>query len=273
MERRMSWRYAISFVLAAKPASSTCPEIAASFRVLICGTARPIGPCGPKSAWTEFAESEGIMTRAIWSLLFALFLSNAIALAQESITLQTDKGPVVGRQAGAIRTFFGIPYAAPPVGDLRWKAPQSPAAWTAPRDASAFGNVCVQVATGMLEGEDQAKGKLLGNEDCLFLNVYSPGSATPNNRLPTMVWIHGGAFIFGAGNEYDASVLAQKRGVVVVTLNYRLGSIGFLALPSLKVESPDGASGNYGLMDQQAALRWVQSNIAAFGGDPGNVTL
>jgi para-nitrobenzyl esterase len=213
------------------------------------------------------------MTRTTWSLLLALFLSNAIALAQEPVTVQTDKGPVVGRQAGAVRTFLGIPYAAPPVGDLRWKAPQSPAAWAVPRDASAFGNVCFQVATGMLEGEDQSKGKILGNEDCLYLNVYSPGSATANNRLPTMVWIHGGAFIFGAGSEYDASALAQKNGVVVVTLNYRLGSLGFLALPSLKAESPDGASGNYGLLDQQAALRWVQNNIAAFGGDPGNVTL
>src|ERR1700687_5193809 len=186
MDRRKSSRYAISFLLAARPASSTCLVIAASFEVLICGTAKPLGEGGLKLACTEFAESEGIMTRTIWSLLFALFLSNAIVLAQEPITVQTDKGPVVGRQAGAVRTFFGIPYAAPPVGDLRWKAPQSPAAWTVPRDASAFGNVCFQVATGMLEGQDQAKGKILGNEDCLYLNVYSPGSATPNNRLPTM---------------------------------------------------------------------------------------
>jgi Carboxylesterase family len=93
----------------------------------------------------------------------------------------------------------------------------------------------------MLEGEDQTKGKILGNEDCLYLSVYSPSSAAPNNRLPTMEWIHGGAFIFGAGNEYDASVLAQKHGVVVVTLNYRLGPLGFISLPSLKAESPDGA--------------------------------
>ncbi len=206
-------------------------------------------------------------------MLFGLFLTSAIALAQEPITVQTDKGPVVGRQAGAVRTFFGIPYAAPPVGDLRWKAPQSAAAWTNPRDASAFGNVCFQVATGMLEGEEQTKGKILGNEDCLYLNVYSPSSATPDSRLPTMVWIHGGAFIFGAGSEYDASVLAQKHRVVVVTLNYRLGSFGFLSLTTLKAESPDRASGNYGLLDQQAALRWVQNNIVAFGGDRGNVTL
>lgn len=213
------------------------------------------------------------MTRTVCSLLFALLLSNASALAQEPATVQTDKGPVVGRQTELIRTFFGIPYAAPPVGDLRWKAPQSPAAWTAPREANAFGNVCVQVATGMPEGEeDQTKGKILGNEDCLYLNVYSPSSATPNSHLPTMVWIHGGAFILGAGSDYDPSLLAQKHGVVVVTLNYRLGSLGFLSLPSLKAEA-DGTAGNYGLMDQQAGLRWVQNNIAAFGGDPGNVTL
>lgn len=188
-------------------------------------------------------------------------------------TVKTQAGDLVGVEENHIFSFKGIPYAAPPVGDLRWKAPQSPSAWTAPRDASRFRNVCIQVATGMPEGEeDQTKGKILGNEDCLYLNVYSPNSAAPNNRLPTMVWIHGGGFVFGAGSDYDASVFAQKHGVVVVTLNYRLASLGFLALPSLKAEA-GGNAGNYGLMDQQAALRWVQNNIAAFGGDPGNVTL
>lgn len=213
-----------------------------------------------------------MITRTLSSLLFTLLLSNAVLHAQEPPTVQTNKGTVVGRQHGAVRTFFGIPYAEPPVGDLRWKAPQPPSAWTAPRDASRFGDVCVQIVSGMLEGDEQNKGKIIGNEDCLYLNVYAPNGATPSTHLPTMVWLHGGAFIFGAGSSYDASVLAEKYGVVVVTLNYRLGSLGFLALPSPNAEGA-GASGNYGLLDQQAALHWVQANIAAFGGDPGNVTL
>lgn len=212
------------------------------------------------------------MTRTVFSLLLALFLSNATVHAQGHPTVQTDNGLVVGRQAEGVRTFLGIPYAAPPVGDLRWKAPQRRVDWTTPREVSAFGNVCVQPVTGMLEGEEEAQGKIVGNEDCLYLNVYAPGSAAPASRLPTMVWVHGGAFLFGAGSDYDASVLAQKQGVVVVTVNYRLGSLGFLALPTLKAEA-DGESGNYGLMDQQAALRWVRNNIVAFGGDPGNVTI
>jgi hypothetical protein len=213
-----------------------------------------------------------IMTRTVFSLLLALFLSDAAVYAQGRPTVQTDNGPVVGRQAGGVRTFFGIPYAAAPVGDLRWRAPQPRVDWTTPREASAFGNVCVQPVTGMLEGEEEAQGKIVGNEDCLYLNVYARGNAAPGSRLPTMVWIHGGAFLFGAGSDYDASVLAQKHGVVVVTVNYRLGSLGFLALPTLKAEA-EGESGNYGLMDQQAALRWVRNNIVAFGGDPGNVTV
>ncbi|MDB5045433.1 MAG: hypothetical protein JWQ08_1483 [Deinococcus sp.] len=194
------------------------------------------------------------------------------ALAQPSVTVQTDQGPVVGRQAAA-NAFLGIPYAAPPVGPLRWQPPQAAPTWTAPRDASSPGADCPQVALNLFPVAGVTPGEVQGDENCLFLNVYTPKSATATSRLPVMVWLHGGSFTLGSGSAYDGSVLADNYGVVVVTLNYRLGALGFLSLPALNAESADNASGNYGLLDQQAALRWVQRNVAAFGGNPGNVTV
>lgn len=202
-------------------------------------------------------------------LLIAAILSVAPAYAQQPITISTNQGPVTGLQTAALRTFFGIPYAAPPIGSLRWNAPQPVTPWTVPRDATAFGSQCTEVVSGFFDVPNETKGEVKGTEDCLFLNVYAPGEVAPA-RLPVMVWIHGGSFTAGAGSLYDGSVLARKHGVVVVTLNYRLGPLGFLALPGL---STDGGVGNYGLLDQQAALRWVRDNIAAFGGDPENVTV
>jgi para-nitrobenzyl esterase len=172
----------------------------------------------------------------------------------------TSLGPVQGTATPAMRSFKGIPYAAPPIGPLRWKPPAPAAAFTAVRSAAMPGPHCPQTASPF--------GMPSSTEDCLYLNVYTPTTSGPH---PVMVWIHGGAFIYGLSNDYDPTGLVAQ-GVVVVTLNYRLGALGFLAHPALTTEG-GGASGNYGIMDQQFALRWVQDNIAAFGGDKANVTI
>ncbi|MBV9750432.1 MAG: carboxylesterase family protein [Acetobacteraceae bacterium] len=179
---------------------------------------------------------------------------------------QTDRGVVVGKRVGTVDEFLGIPYAAPPVGDLRFRPPQPHAPWPAPRQATDYGSICPQRAAE--EGVTT-----MGHEDCLFLNVF-----TPNGRLeqrPVMVWIHGGGYNAGAGSEalYEPSAIVRAAGVVVVTLNYRLGILGFLAHPTLSAEDGRGISGNYGIEDQQAALAWTRRNIAAFGGDPSRVTV
>jgi para-nitrobenzyl esterase len=169
-------------------------------------------------------------------------------------TIKTNQGPVKGAVANDVVVFKGLPFAAPPVGDLRWHAPQPPARWTDTREATTFSATCAQA------------------EDCLYLNVYAPADQKPATKLPVMVWIHGGAFLFGAGSVYDGSQFA-RRGVIVVTVNYRLGRAGWFAHPALTAENPKGLLGNYGLMDQIAALEWVKDNIAAFGGDKKNVTI
>ncbi|HVV46336.1 MAG TPA: carboxylesterase/lipase family protein [Bryobacteraceae bacterium] len=173
-----------------------------------------------------------------------------------------------GSKAG-IRAFLGIPYAAPPVGAKRWRAPEPAAKWTGVRAADKFGNRCMQT-TPFPDMVFQSKAE---SEDCLYLNVWTPAKSR-TERLPVMVWIHGGGYFSGASDEtrHDGSVLASK-GVVLVTINYRLGVLGFLAHPELTKESPHHASGNYALLDQIAALRWVHANIAAFGGNPANVTI
>ncbi len=175
----------------------------------------------------------------------------------------TDAGAIRGRVGAGIRSFLGIPYAAAPIGALRWQPPQTYPAWKGTRDATRFGSSCPQVASLL--------GPQSMNEDCLFLNVFAPLTVT-GKRLPVMVWIHGGGLVSGDAREYYPDGLVE-RGVVVVTVNYRLGVLGFLAHRSLTEESPDHASGNYGLLDQQFALRWVRRNIAHFGGDPGKITL
>ncbi|MHC1743240.1 MAG: carboxylesterase family protein [Syntrophobacteraceae bacterium] len=178
--------------------------------------------------------------------------------------VQIHSGPVRGTVDDGVRAYLGIPYAAPPVGGLRWKPPQEVASWQDPRTCAVFGPSCPQ--------PNEAAGATY-SEDCLSLNVWAR-AARPGEKLPVMVWIHGGAFNFGSGSlpEYNGRNLA-KRGVVVVTINYRLGPLGFLVHPLLSKESEHAVSGNYGLLDQIAALGWVQRNIAAFGGDPDRVTL
>ncbi|GAA0516476.1 carboxylesterase/lipase family protein [Deinococcus depolymerans] len=182
----------------------------------------------------------------------------------------TTQGPVTGVTDAGVTRYLGLPYAAPPTGPRRWQPPAPGPRWTAPRAATRPGSECVQVVVGVFAAPGETGGQVRGDEDCLFLNVYAPARAAAPR--PVMVWIHGGAFTSGAGSLYDGSELARREDVVVVTLNYRLGPLGFLALPGLDAEG-GGTSGNYGLMDQQAALRWVRDNIAAFGGDAGNVTL
>jgi para-nitrobenzyl esterase len=183
--------------------------------------------------------------------------------------VRTESGVVEGKQTGSVRIFLGIPYAAPPVGDLRWKPPVPPAKWTGVRKAAEFGAHCLQ---GPIFG-DMTFHDSGGSEDCLSLNVWSPAK-TSEAKLPVMVWIYGGGFVAGATSEsrQDGEQLAQQ-GVVVVSMNYRLGIFGFLVHPDLAKESGRNSAGNYGLLDQLAALGWVHQNIAAFGGDPANVTI
>ena len=173
----------------------------------------------------------------------------------------TDKGAVRGVQTATTRVFLGIPYAAPPIGALRWKAPQPAPAWSGIRDGSTFATHCPQPDTAFGLASNSS-------EDCLYLNVYRPKGG---EDLPVMVWIHGGALWLGESEDYDPTELV-RRGVIVVTINYRLGALGELAHPALSAEA-GGSSGNYGIMDQQAALRWVQANIGRFGGDKHNVTI
>jgi para-nitrobenzyl esterase len=175
--------------------------------------------------------------------------------------VRTDAGELQGVATDTLHKYLGIPYAAPPVGALRWQPPAAPAPWSGTRDASAFASHCAQLP-GYFGVESHT-------EDCLYLNVFAPKEAGPH---PVMVWLHGGGLHHGQSNDFDPTRLVQQ-GVVVVTLNYRVGAFGFMAHPALTAESPDQASGNYGLMDQQAALQWVRRNIQGFGGDPGNVTL
>jgi para-nitrobenzyl esterase len=187
-----------------------------------------------------------------------------------TLPVAVDGGQVVGLREGALRIFRGIPYAAPPVGGLRWRPPQPVASWTGVKQCLAYGASCPQdVAV-----EDSESLVETQSEDCLFLNVWTPAKSA-EERLPVMVWIHGGGFISGSGSlpPMYGRRFSGTENVVLVSVNYRLGVFGFFALPELSAESPQGVSGNYGLLDQNAALQWVRRNIAAFGGDPRRVTI
>jgi len=183
----------------------------------------------------------------------------AAAMPQPPV-VATAEGSIRGVRSEGIDRFLGIPYARAPVGDLRWRPPQAFPAWAGVREATQFANHCPQAASPY--------GLPSTTEDCLFLNVFTPVRAdegrSDDASLPVMVWIHGGALNLGESDDYDPAELVRE-GIVVVTINYRLGMLGFLSHPALSAESGYGASGNYGLMDQQLALRWVQRNVARFG--------
>lgn len=202
--------------------------------------------------------------------VLCLYCSVMVA-AEPAPTVKTVQGTVAGKwiMDGTQKAFLGLPYAAPPTGPLRWKAPQPPSSWKGVRDATKFAGRCEQYHVW----NDYIFLDSGPTEDCLYLNVYTPGSANHASKLPVMVWIHGGGFIAGAGSEprYTNSALVPK-GVVLVTINYRLGVFGFLASDDLAKEAGEHA-GNYGLMDMVAALQWVRANITQFGGNSDNVTV
>ncbi len=195
-------------------------------------------------------------------------LAFILPVSATAATAKIDSGRLIGIEAKGVVAFEGIPFAAPPVGGLRWREPQPVTPWKGVRDATAFAPACMQLGVSM-PGEPDPKT----SEDCLYLNVWAP-TGPRRGRLPVLVFIPGGGYTNGATSLplYWGDRLA-RRGVVVVTLAYRLGPLGFLAHPELTAESPHNSSGNYGLMDQAAALHWVHQNIAAFGGDPNLVTI
>ncbi|MFD0689207.1 carboxylesterase/lipase family protein [Actinomadura fibrosa] len=204
-----------------------------------------------------------IVRRALAVLAGLLALLTAVSAVPASatpppLTVSTDKGLVTGASTGGVEKFLGIPYAAPPVGSRRWQPPAPASPWTGARSATTYGPHCLQGANGAASGM---------SEDCLYLNVFTPARRA-NRPLPVLFWIHGGGFSSGSG-DIDGSQMARTQNVVVVSINYRLGVFGFLALPGL---SGRGA-GDYGLLDQEAALRWTRRNIGAFGGDPRRVTI
>jgi para-nitrobenzyl esterase len=206
--------------------------------------------------------------KRLLSIAVSAFALTACATASAQ-TVTAPAGAVRGTTEGEIASFKGIPFAAPPVGEMRWRPPAPPARWTGTRDATRYGAACVQPTPYVQSIYSADIGAT--SEDCLTLNVWTPSTT---GKAPVMVWIHGGALVTGSSKEtlYDGERLARE-GVVVVTINYRLGVLGWLAHPDLSAESPHGISGNYGLMDQVAALEWVKRNIESFGGDPDNVTI
>ncbi len=225
------------------------------------------------------AAAAGTMVMAVAAA--APIPSGAVASSTSrllSSPVRTTDGLISGvpGKADGVAVFKGIPFGAPPVGELRWKPPQPVAAWQGVRAGDKFGPACIQPHQRERVPDNRAvdlPDSPPVSEDCLYLNVWTPAAAA-KTRLPVMVWIYGGAYTEGAGSSpYNQGDTLAAKGVVVVTFNYRLGSLGFLAHPDLTAESPQHASGNYALTDVLAVLQWVQKNIAAFGGNPGNVTI
>jgi para-nitrobenzyl esterase len=207
---------------------------------------------------------------ALFAVILAGFcLALSISAHADPLTVKTAQGKAKGKYINdsKVKAFLGLPYAAPPVGDLRWKAPAPPAIWKGQRDATSYGAHCIQAHVF----DDMVFQDRGPSEDCLFLNVFTPAAAKPGSKLPVMFWIHGGGYSGGSASEprHNGDAL-PTRGVVLVTINYRLGVLGFFSSADLAKEA-DGAAGNYGMLDMIAALRWVKANITQFGGDPGNV--
>ncbi|MCX5613025.1 carboxylesterase family protein [Streptomyces sp. NBC_00047] len=193
-------------------------------------------------------------------------------MAQGLLEATVEGGTVRGTAEGDLISFKGIPFAQPPVGDLRWRAPQPVKPWDGVLDASKMGPDPIQHYSLLKPGGTGAGGASKGSEDCLYLNVWRPADQT-GDPLPVMVWVHGGGDVQGAASQYPMERFTRQGGMVVVSFNYRLSRLGFFAHPALAAEAPDDPRGNYAFMDEIAALQWVQRNIAAFGGDPGTVTI
>ena len=214
------------------------------------------------------------LARLLWCSLTLVVIGVGTAMSQQGpAVVRVESGQLQGVLADGVEAFKGIPFAAPPVGELRWRPPQPPTPWTGVRQAAEFGANCMQGRFGPppAPGAPQPPPP---SEDCLVLNIWRPANATVEGRLPVMVWIHGGGFVGGSGAlSGEGGGPFAKHGVVLVTLNYRLGRFGFFGHPALSRERPSELKGNYAYMDQIAALQWVKRNIAAFGGDPSNVTI
>jgi para-nitrobenzyl esterase len=206
-----------------------------------------------------------LTTNGQWAVAHAQ--TAGAAAKQTSPVVRVDSGQLQGVVDDGVVSYKGIPFAAPPVGDLRWRPPQPAARWTGVRQAAEFGADCMQGRFGPPPAQ-------VPSEDCLFVNVWSPASAAPGAKLPVMVWIYGGGFVGGSSAmPITSGTQFAKQGVILVAANYRVGRFGFFAFPALSRERPDEAKGNYAYMDEIAALQWVKRNIAAFGGDPNNVTI
>lgn len=212
-----------------------------------------------------------LLIKAVCIVAASVMVVPSVAGAKDALTVKTAAGKARGKaiNSGKVHAWLGLPYAAPPVGDLRWKAPQPAAKWPGERDATKFAAHCAQNPVF----EDMVFQDNGPSEDCLYLNVYAPATADKDSKLPVMFWIHGGGFSGGGSNEprHNGDFLPLK-GVVLVTINYRLGVFGFLATEELAKEA-SGAAGNYGLADMIAALHWIKANVKGFGGDPDNVTI
>jgi para-nitrobenzyl esterase len=202
-----------------------------------------------------------------WTAVLCVLAATAVGVHAQDV-VSVENGKLKGASEGAITVFKGVPYAAPPVGDLRWEPPQPAASWSGVRPATDFGHDCMQMPTRSAA----APRRTVASEDCLYLNVWVPEHRS--GKLPIMVWIHGGGFVQGGTSPdiYDGAAFG-RHGIVFVSINYRLGRFGFFAFPELTRESETGQVGNYGYFDQLAALKWVKRNIAAFGGDPHQVTI
>lgn len=215
---------------------------------------------------------KNVLFYCLFTFLTTELFSQAVVNKEFSITpiIHTTSGDLQGKNDGEVWSFKGIPYAAPPIGAFRWRPPQPLAPWKGIKEANKFGTDCAQM--GFPRGTDSISKT--SSEDCLYLNVWMPTGTQKTSKLPVMVWIHGGAFMFGSGAQQDFSgEHFAKQGIILITINYRLGRLGFFAFPALSKEYPDEPKGNYAYMDQIAALQWVQKNIASFGGNPKNVTI
>jgi para-nitrobenzyl esterase len=218
---------------------------------------------------TAFVGFNSLDLFAMKRAVLVAILTGGLCVAQTPAPVRVEGGSIQGTVEEGLTVYRGIPFAAPPVGDLRWRAPEPAAKWDGVRQAAKFGPQCMQ-------GMGQPRRRQLGSsdsEDCLYLNVWTPAKSA-SDRVPVLVWIYGGGFNAGATSEpnYSGERLAKK-GVVLVSIAYRVGALGFLAHPELSAENKNHVSGNYGLLDMIAGLQWVQKNIAAFGGDPRRVTI